>query len=41
MNHNTVGTKMKAMSKKQLRMIKKTRFNQKTGTTELVGAFEK
>ncbi|GMH89107.1 hypothetical protein TrST_g3299 [Triparma strigata] len=41
MNHNTVGNKIKAMSKKQLRMIKKTRFNQKTGVTELVGAFEK
>ena len=41
MNHKTVGSKMKAMSKKQLRMIKKTRMNNKTGVVELVDAYAK
>lgn len=33
--------KMKAMSKKQLRQIKKTRLNTKTGAVEYVGAYQK
>jgi hypothetical protein len=41
MNTAHLGNKMKAMSKKQLRMVKKTRMNSKTGVVELVGAFEK
>lgn len=36
-----VDIKLKAMSKKQLRQIKKTRFNSKTGTVEYVGAYLK
>lgn len=34
-------TKMKAMSKKQLRQIKKTRMNSKTGVVEYVSAYAK
>ena len=41
MNTGTLGNKMKTMSKKQLRQIKKTRMNSKTGVVELVSAFEK
>jgi len=41
MNTGTLGAKMTAMSKKQLRQVKKTRMNSKTGVVELVGAFEK
>ena len=33
--------KMKNMNKKQLRQIKKTRMNSKTGVVEYVGAYEK
>ena len=41
LNLNTVGQKMKAMNKKQLRMIKKTRMNTKTGVVEYVPAYSK
>mmetsp|Transcript_16541 Transcript_16541/g.33702 ORF Transcript_16541/g.33702 Transcript_16541/m.33702 type:complete len:183 (-) Transcript_16541:79-627(-) len=41
LNLTTVGSKMKAMSKKQLRMIKKTRMNNKTGVVELVSPYAK
>ncbi len=41
LNLSKVGTKMKAMSKKQLRLIKKTRMNNKTGVLELVDAYAK
>ncbi|GMH62665.1 hypothetical protein TrRE_jg2564 [Triparma retinervis] len=40
MNLHTVGNKMKAMSKKQLRMIKKTQIN-KHGVVELVSPYKK
>lgn len=41
LNVNRVGTKLKAMSKKQLRQIKKTRVNTKTGVVEYVPAYAK
>uniref|UniRef100_A0A7S2K541 Coiled-coil domain-containing protein 86 n=1 Tax=Leptocylindrus danicus TaxID=163516 RepID=A0A7S2K541_9STRA len=41
LNLDTVGHKMKAMNKKQLRMIKKTRMNTKTGVVEYVPAYAK
>jgi hypothetical protein len=41
LNMNRVGQTMKAMNKKQLRMIKKSRMNTKTGVVEFVGAYEK
>ena len=41
MNLKTVGQKMKAMNKKQLRQIKKTRMNTKTGVLEYVPAYAK
>ena len=41
LNLKKVDTKLRAMSKKQLRMIKKTKLNAKTGVVELVPAFEK
>eukprot|EP00523_Entomoneis_sp_CCMP467_P002562 CAMPEP_0168743114 /NCGR_PEP_ID=MMETSP0724-20121128/13393_1 /TAXON_ID=265536 /ORGANISM="Amphiprora sp., Strain CCMP467" /LENGTH=163 /DNA_ID=CAMNT_0008790701 /DNA_START=32 /DNA_END=523 /DNA_ORIENTATION=- len=41
LNYNTANLKLKTMSKKQLRQIKKTRLNTKTGVVEYVGAFEK
>jgi hypothetical protein len=41
LNHKKLGTTMKAMNKKQLRQIKKTRMNTKTGVVEFVGAYEK
>jgi len=36
-----VGLKMRAMNKKQLRQIKKTRMNTKTGVVEYVPAYTK
>ena len=41
LNYNKVGTTMKTMSKKQLRQIKKTRMNTKTGVIEYVPAYAK
>ena len=41
LNHKKLGTTMRAMNKKQLRQIKKTRMNTKTGAIEFVGAYEK
>ena len=41
LNLDRVGTTLKAMSKKQLRQIKKTRVNPKTGVVELVPAYAK
>jgi Cgr1 family len=41
LNLSRVGTTLKAMSKKQLRQVKKTRMNQKTGVVEFVPAFAK
>lgn len=41
LNFNKVGRTMKAMSKKQLRQIKKTRMNTKTGVVEYVPAYSK
>ena len=41
MNNKYVGLKMKAMNKKQLRQIKKTRMNVKTGVVEYVPAYAK
>jgi hypothetical protein len=41
LNPNKVGLTMKAMSKKQLRNIKKTRLNTKTGVVEYVSAYAK
>lgn len=41
LNFDTAGHKMKAMNKKQLRMIKKTRMNTKTGIVEYVPAYAK
>lgn len=41
LNPNKVGVTMKAMSKKQLRNIKKTRLNTKTGVVEYVSAYAK
>jgi len=41
LNHSKVGITLKAMSKKQLRQIKKTRMNQKTGVVEYVPAYAK
>ena len=41
LNYDKVGSTMKAMSKKQLRQIKKTRMNTKTGVIEYVSAFAK
>ena len=41
LNHGKVGVTLKAMSKKQLRQIKKTRMNQKTGVVEYVPAYAK
>lgn len=41
LNYNKAGTTMKAMSKKQLRQIKKTRMNTKTGQVEYVPAYQK
>jgi hypothetical protein len=41
LNLNKVGQTMKAMNKKQLRMIKKSRMSSKTGVVEFVGAYAK
>jgi len=41
LNHGKVGVTLKAMSKKQLRQIKKTRMNPKTGVVEYVPAYAK
>jgi hypothetical protein len=41
LNLHKVGQTMKSMNKKQLRMIKKSRMNTKTGVVEFVGAYEK
>jgi Cgr1 family len=41
LNHAKVGVTLKAMSKKQLRQVKKTRMNQKTGVVEFVPAYAK
>jgi len=41
LNTNTAGLKMKAMNKKQLRQIKKTRMNTKTGVVEYVSPYAK
>eukprot|EP00581_Thalassiosira_minuscula_P009940 CAMPEP_0183709452 /NCGR_PEP_ID=MMETSP0737-20130205/5509_1 /TAXON_ID=385413 /ORGANISM="Thalassiosira miniscula, Strain CCMP1093" /LENGTH=164 /DNA_ID=CAMNT_0025937565 /DNA_START=129 /DNA_END=623 /DNA_ORIENTATION=+ len=41
LNVNRLGNTMKSMNKKQLRQIKKTRMNSKTGVVEFVGAYEK
>lgn len=41
LNVNKLGTTMRAMNKKQLRQIKKSRMNSKTGVVEFVGAYEK
>lgn len=41
LNTHKVGTTLKAMSKKQLRQIKKTRLNVKTGVVEYVPAYAK
>lgn len=41
LNYNTANLKLKAMSKKQLRQIKKTRVNTKTGVVEYVPAYAK
>ncbi len=41
LNVKKLGTTMKNMNKKQLRQIKKSRMNSKTGVLEFVGAYEK
>lgn len=41
LNHDRVGRTLKSMSKKQLRQIKKTRLNTKTGVVEYVPAYAK
>lgn len=41
LNEAKIGVTLKAMSKKQLRMVKKTRMNQKTGVVEYVPAYAK
>ncbi|KAL7526961.1 hypothetical protein ACHAXR_001726 [Thalassiosira sp. AJA248-18] len=41
LNVNRLGNTMKRMNKKQLRQIKKTRMNTKTGVVEFVGAYAK
>ena len=41
LNPNKVGVTLKALSKKQLRQVKKTRMNQKTGVVEFVSAYAK
>ena len=41
LNASKVGRTLKAMSKKQLRQIKKTRLNPKTGVVEYVSAYSK
>jgi rRNA-processing protein CGR1 len=41
LNVGKVGATLKSMSKKQLRQVKKTRMNQKTGVVEFVPAYAK
>lgn len=41
LNVKKLGTTMKNMNKKQLRQIKKSRMNSKTGVVEFVGAYDK
>mmetsp|Transcript_1550 Transcript_1550/g.2191 ORF Transcript_1550/g.2191 Transcript_1550/m.2191 type:complete len:148 (-) Transcript_1550:36-479(-) len=41
LNYNTANHKLQTMSKKQLRQIKKTRVNTKTGVVEYVPAYQK
>jgi len=41
LNHKNMHLKLKAMNKKQLRQIKKTRMNVKTGAVEFVPAYAK
>jgi Cgr1 family len=41
LNPTKIGVTLKALSKKQLRQIKKTRVNPKTGVVEFVGAYAK
>jgi hypothetical protein len=41
LNHDKIGKTLKAMSKKQLRQVKKTRLNTKTGVVEYVSAYAK
>lgn len=41
LNHGKLPSTLKAMSKKQLRQIKKTRLNPKTGVVEYVPAYSK
>ena len=41
LNVKKLGTTMKNMNKKQLRQIKKSRMNSKTGVVEFDGAYEK
>ncbi|KAL3770413.1 hypothetical protein ACHAW5_002330 [Stephanodiscus triporus] len=41
LNANRLGNTMRNMNKKQLRQIKKSRMNSKTGVVEFVGAYEK
>eukprot|EP00538_Stauroneis_constricta_P012172 CAMPEP_0119568020 /NCGR_PEP_ID=MMETSP1352-20130426/37682_1 /TAXON_ID=265584 /ORGANISM="Stauroneis constricta, Strain CCMP1120" /LENGTH=154 /DNA_ID=CAMNT_0007617353 /DNA_START=81 /DNA_END=548 /DNA_ORIENTATION=- len=41
LNSNTAHTKLRAMSKKQLRQIKKSRVNTKTGVVEYVPLYQK
>mmetsp|Transcript_24340 Transcript_24340/g.43884 ORF Transcript_24340/g.43884 Transcript_24340/m.43884 type:complete len:165 (-) Transcript_24340:272-766(-) len=41
LNSKRLGHTMRSMNKKQLRQIKKSRMNTKTGVVEFVGAYEK
>ena len=41
LNAGQLDTTMRNMNKKQLRQIKKSRMNSKTGVVEFVGAYEK
>jgi len=41
LNVKRLGNTMKSMNKKQLRQIKKSRMNTKTGVVEFVGAYAK
>lgn len=41
LNVKRLGNTMKSMNKKQLRQIKKSRMNSKTGVVEFVGAYDK
>jgi hypothetical protein len=41
LNAGRLGKTLKSMNKKQLRQVKKSRMNSKTGVVEFVGAYEK